>query len=132
MKRLWETGIALFVAASLCSAANPAMSVKEIMGKLNKGPKAMTLAIKRALQAPSPSWDEIQKETQEYANLVKALGQAEPPTGDKSSWEKLTSEYVASATALDQAVQKKDKSAALAAHGKITRSCLNCHKAHRQ
>ena len=131
MKRLWETGLALFVAASLCSAANPAMSVKEIMGKLNKGPKSLTQLLRKELQAAQPPWEEIQNQTREYVTLTTDLCKCEPSKGDADSWAKLTKQYVDAAQALDGAAQKKDQAAAMAAHGRITRSCAACHRAHR-
>jgi hypothetical protein len=110
---------------------NRAPTVKQIMAKLNKGPAALTPVLKKELQAPQPAWGEIQNQTQEYIRLVADLEKCEPPKGDGASWSKFTKEYATNAQALDDAVHKKDKGAALTAHGKITRSCAGCHRSHR-
>jgi hypothetical protein len=123
--------VTLGLAAGLAGATTTAMTVKEIMGKLNKGPYALTPNLKRGLQKDDPDWGEIQDEAKQYVNLVSDLGKAQPPKGDQASWEKLTKEYAAIAKTLEQAVQKKDKTSALAAHGKMSQVCTVCHKAHR-
>ena len=133
MKHAVRVGAALSLglATGLAGAGPMAMTVKEIMGKLNKGPYALTPNLKRNLQKDDPDWSEIQDQAKAYANLAGALGQAQPPRGEKASWEKLAKEYADSAKALEQAVQKKDKAGALAAHAKLSQACTVCHKAHR-
>ena len=46
-------------------ASNP--GIRQIMGKLNKGPSALTLLIKSELAQDPPPWDIIQGQTKEYA-----------------------------------------------------------------
>ena len=121
--------VALLTAAGLATAN--AMTAKQIMGRLNKGPNALTPMLGKELRAGTPDWSEIQSQTKEYVKLATELGQAEPPKGDAGSWAKLTKEYAQAAQALDDAVQKQNKAGALAAHGKLTRSCTACHRAHR-
>jgi hypothetical protein len=105
--------------------------IKDIMIKLNKGQQALTPLIAAALKAESPAWDTIQGQTQEVVRLATAMGQSEPPRGDKDSWQKLSAAYVESATALDKAAQAKDRDAALTAHGELSKSCMGCHRQHR-
>jgi hypothetical protein len=109
----------------------PPSPVHQVMEKLAKGPNALTSQINRALRAESPSWESIQPQTREYAQLAASLGQYEPPRGDKQSWAQLTSAYAENAAQLDKAAQAKDKDAALAAHALLGRSCGSCHQAHR-
>src|SRR5262249_868435 len=123
--------VTVATAAGLAGAAPRTLTVKAIMGKLNKGPNAMTITLKRELQKADPNWAGIQEETKEYAGMTADLTKTDPPRGDKSSWTKLTKDYAEAAKAMDEAARKKDKSAALAAHTKLTGFCMTCHKAHR-
>jgi hypothetical protein len=117
-------------AANLSWAANTP-SIKEIMGKLNKGPTSMTPTLGKALKEDEPGWDAIQKTTKEFVELAECLGKNEPPKGDKKSWEKLTNDYARIAKELDAAVRKKNKEEAQLAHVKLTQACKNCHLAHK-
>jgi hypothetical protein len=123
--------LAMIASAGLAVAMNKTMTTKEIMGKLNKGPKSLTQVLGRELRAPQPPWDEIQNQTREYVTLTTDLCKCEPSKGEADSWAKFTKQYVEAAHALDGAAEKKDKSAAMAAHGRITRACAACHRAHR-
>jgi hypothetical protein len=107
--------------------------VKAIMGKLNKGPKAMTAALKKDLGADEPDWVKIQKDAKEFAKLATAMGKNEPPKGSKESWEQLTKQYAEYGKALEEAAQKKDKTAAKLAHGKLSTPmfCKSCHSVHK-
>lgn len=132
MKRVTRIGVLVVfgLTAGLAGAAKM-RTVKEIMGKLNKGPKALTPSLKRSLQKDQPDWQDIQDKSKEYANLAVELTKTTPPRGDKASWDKLTKDYAALAQSLETASAKKDKTAALSAHGKLTKACSACHKAHR-
>lgn len=113
-------------------AANKALTVKEIMKKLHKGPDAPLALVKRGLQADQPDWEEIQKTTRDFAVLGEALAKNDPPKGGKDSWEKLCKEYADSAKAMDEAARKKDSTGALAGQKILAGSCSTCHKAHRK
>lgn len=117
--------------AGLVGAAK-VRTAKEIMGVLNKGPASLATSLKKGLQKDAPNWTEIQDQSKEYASLAGDLGKVNPPIGEKASWEKLTKEFADTAKTLDTAAQKKDKDAALAAHGKLTKSCTGCHQVHRK
>jgi hypothetical protein len=123
--------LAVMASAGLAVAMSKTMTTKEIMGKLNKGPKSLTQLVGKELRAAQPPWDEIQNQTREYVTLTTDLCKCEPKKGEADSWAKLTKQYAEAAQALDGAAQKKDQSAAMAAHGRITRSCAACHRAHR-
>jgi hypothetical protein len=125
--------LAVVVALSPVGAQdNKAPTIKQVMKKLNAGPNSITATIGKELQDDPPVWDDIKKETQEYVKLVDALGKNDPPKGEKDSWTKLSKDYVDNAKALDEATQKKDKKAALAAHKKISAACMGCHMEHRK
>ncbi len=132
MNRVTRIGVlVVFGLTAGLAGAGKLMTVKQIMGKLNKGPNALTPSLKRSLQKDQPDWTQIQEQSKEYATLSTELTKTTPPRGDKASWEKLTKEYAAAAKSLEVASAKRDKGAALAAHGKLTKACSACHKAHR-
>ncbi len=133
MVRLARIGtvVGVLLAGGLGFASPPSKTVKEIMMKLNKGASAPLFTLKRDIQKDNPGWAEIQTQTKEYSTLAGELKDAKPAKGDMTSWAKLTKEYGEAAKALSDAAQKKDKSAALSAHSKLTNACAACHKAHR-
>lgn len=108
----------------------PPTPIGEIMIKLSKGPAALT-PIGKELKTDPPPWDSIQPQAKEYAQLTASLGKYDPPKGSKESWTKLTGEYAATANELDRAAAAKDKDAAVAAHTKLTQSCVACHNEHK-
>jgi hypothetical protein len=108
-------------------------SIKEVMKKINNKDAALCPRLGRALKAEQPSWDEVQREARQLALSADALALNDPPRGDKASWQQLTKAYIAAAHELDQASQRQDRAAALAAHAKLANpaTCNGCHKVHR-
>jgi cytochrome c556 len=137
MKRFtWVT--AVFVLVSLmrvgtipADGGKKSPTVKEIMGKLNKGPTALTPALGKALKAAEPDWEKILEQTKTYIEQVGDLAKNDAPKGTKESWEKLTKAYAENAKALNEAAKKKDVQAAKTAQAKLAGSCRVCHMAHR-
>jgi hypothetical protein len=119
------------LAANVPDSTGASPSIKQIMGRLTKGPGSLTPVIGNELQDNQPPWQTIQTQTREYARLAAALGQNEPPKGSKDSWATHASAFAQSATELDRAAQSKNLDLALAAHGKIANSCNECHREHR-
>jgi cytochrome c556 len=103
----------------------------EIMKKVN-GKGGLHKALPTALKANPVDWAGVQKQTKEYSELAANLGKNDPPKGEKASWQKLTKTYADGAKNLHTAVEKKDKDAALMAHGAIGKMCMNCHRTHRE
>jgi hypothetical protein len=101
------------------------------MGKVTRGPMSLHSQIDNELKAADPDWTKIQSQASEYAQLAADLGKYDPPKGTKDSWAKLTSDYSASAAALDKAAKAKDKDGAKSAHTKLASSCNTCHREHR-
>lgn len=128
----WVAAVS-FVALVVSSAtlADEMLTTKQIMGKLNKGPKSLMATIGKELKKADPDWDDVQKRTKEFAELAAAMTKNQPSRGEKESWEKLSKAYCVCAKALDEAVQNKDLKAAKAAHAKLGGSCKACHDAHR-
>src|SRR5947209_16573397 len=97
MKRLAHASAWLALFALMCLALSPAGAqddkvpdVKAIMGKLNKGPKALTSTLRKDLAAGEPDWDKVQNDAKEFSRLAEMMGKNEPPKGEKASWDKLT------------------------------------------
>jgi hypothetical protein len=64
--------------------------------------------------------------------LIDALAKSKPSKGDAESWKKLTTDYLTHSRALEQAILKKDRNAALTAGRMMAPAlCTTCHKAHR-
>jgi hypothetical protein len=127
--------LALIVVLSPTGAqGDKAPTIKDVMGKLNKGPNAMTPTIGKDLKDDPPAWDDLQKETKDFVKCVEALGKNTPPKGEKDSWEKLTKAYLDNAKALEAATAKKDKKAAQDAYGRLAApgNCKACHSEHKK
>lgn len=117
---------------TIFAQGSAAPTIKEIMKKVN-GPTGVYFNLARELKADNPAWDEALLQTRSLVRHLGELPKIKPPQGDNASWDKLTRDYLARAQALDQAVQKRDRPAALAAHQQMGNpTCTNCHKAHRQ
>jgi hypothetical protein len=107
--------------------------IREAMTKIFKGPASLKDSIGRELNSDSPSWETIQPQAQEFAQLAATLSNYDPPKGSKESWAKLTAIFSDSATALEHAANAKNKDDALAAHAALSnnQTCKACHQAHR-
>jgi hypothetical protein len=106
-------------------------TIRQIMGKLTKGPNSLTPVIGKALEAEAPDWTAIQPQTDEYARLAAALVKNTPRKGSPESWAKLSAAFGESADALNKAAKGKNRDSALEAHSQITGSCMECHRQHR-
>jgi hypothetical protein len=127
---------------AVCAAAGLALSrsaaqddkepsIKQIMTKAHKGGNSLLMKIGKELKGGDVDWSQVREQSKDLVKLGKALTKNEPPKGEKASWETLTKLYQKNATTLDEAVDKKDKDAAVAAHGKLAGSCKACHTAHK-
>src|SRR5712692_8424983 len=65
-------------------------NLKQIMGKIGRGPNALSALLDREVKADPPAWETIQPQTAEYAKLATDLGKSDPPRGSKDSWAKLS------------------------------------------
>jgi cytochrome c556 len=105
--------------------------IRQIMAKLGRPRESLTPVIGNELKQDPPPWDALAPQTKEYSQLVADLARHDPPKGTKESWTQQTGAFGELATELDEAVQAKDRDAALAAHAEITNSCMGCHREHR-
>jgi hypothetical protein len=106
-------------------------TVKAVMEKLHKGANSPLGQLKKAARAEAPDWPAIQKTTKDFVILGAAMAKNDPPKGDKGSWEKLTGAYFEDSKATDDAAKKEDKAAFQAGVGKLSGSCMACHRSHR-
>lgn len=113
------------------ATATETVTAADVMRGLNRRQSGLHNQLGTALKADSIDWSMIQPKAQEYATLAAALGRTEPAKGDKASWEALTTTFAENARALNAAIQKNDKDAALNVHDQISQSCMTCHQAHR-
>jgi cytochrome c556 len=106
--------------------------IKEIMAKLNK-PTGIYFSIVRELKSDEPDWDEVKSQARTLDQLAAHLPRNLPPKGDRASWTMLAKDYAANAHQVQAAVQKMDRTAAMAALDKMGgKTCMTCHKTHRQ
>jgi cytochrome c556 len=108
-----------------------APTIKDVMGKLNKGNNAPLAQLKAALKAQQPDWKGIQDSTKLFAEYGPAMPKNEPPRGDAAAYKKLAETFATNSKDLDNAAKKEDLAATKAALGKISGSCMSCHRAHR-
>lgn len=104
-------------------------SVKLIMQKAY-GDGGICTFIANELRRDEPKWDEIALKSKDLLPLAEELRANPSPKGDREDWERRTQVYLDSAQKLDEAIQMRDKSAALAAQAKMI-DCKSCHLAHR-
>jgi hypothetical protein len=106
--------------------------VRQIMGKLGRGPNSLTDVIGKELQQEPPPWETIQEHAKDYSQSAGELGEFDPPKGGKESWTKLTAMFAETAAELEKAAVAKDKQAAAVAHDQLKNSCNDCHQEHRR
>jgi hypothetical protein len=107
-------------------------TIKEIMKKAHKGDDSLLQTLGRDLKKDKPDWDAIQMKTKELVQLGTALGKNAPPMGDQDSWEAQTTRYLRLGQAMEDYVRAQDQAKAAGLQMRLSRSCENCHKAHKK
>ncbi len=108
--------------------AEETASIEHVM-KTVAGKKG--LCAKCAGAAKANNWTEAQKLAKELTACGAALGKNKCPTGDAASWERLTKKYHEQTQAIAKAADAKNATAFNAAVGTFTKSCKECHSAHK-
>jgi hypothetical protein len=121
--------LALIVGAGGAQSEQP--TIKDIMGKLHKGPNSPKAKLDNALKSDSPDWKLVQSLSKQLVTLGALLEKNEPPRGERAAYEKLAKVYAANAKDLDKAAKAEDTAKTRAAFKKISVSCKDCHKAHK-
>jgi cytochrome c556 len=106
-------------------------TIKQIMAKLHKGSKAPLSTVKNELKGDSPDWSKVETDAKIIEKLGAFLPKAEPPKGEKASYEKLAKAYATNAKNLKEAAEKQDLDKARAASKSLGGSCKACHAAHK-
>jgi cytochrome c556 len=106
-------------------------TVKEVMVAITKGPNAALGQTKKALGSTPPDWKAAKAAAVALRSHAPALAKNTPPKGEKSSWTKKAEAFGKDCVALADALDKEDLSAANAAQGRLGKSCMDCHRAHR-
>jgi hypothetical protein len=122
--------LAVLIVAARADDSSP--SIKEIMGKLHKGANAPLPRLRKALNADTPRWKEVQNVSKDFVILAAGLAKNEPPRGDRYAYMQLAVAYYQNAKALDDAAMTGDSAKAQAALTKIGDSCKACHAAHKK
>src|SRR5947209_4779124 len=132
MNRLFGLGAGVVALALVCGLSASAgdekgSSIKDIMTKAHKGGDSILGRIRADLKDTDPNWEDVNKGSKELVKLGADLSKAKPEKGEARSWKKLTDNYVKNVKTLQSAAQKKNKTAATAAVGRIGTSCGACH-----
>jgi hypothetical protein len=127
-----QAGVFL-VGPALLRADDPPPFLK-VMEDNFSGKKNVHKAIKKAIDADSTDWGEVDKLMKKYAAAARNVGahaKDKPEKGDDKSWAKLTVQFAGQAKELEAAVAAKDKEKAKATLEKLNDTCETCHEAHR-
>lgn len=106
-------------------------TIKEVMKKLNAGPKSESGKLKKALGTTKPDWTAIQASAKEFGELGPALAENDPPKGDKEHWKTVAEAYGTESKALSAAAESKDLPATKKAFANLNKSCKACHDQHK-
>lgn len=122
-----------FVGPAVLAADNPPPFLK-VMEDNFSGKKNVHKALKKAVDADTTDWPEVDKLMKQYAiagGYVGMHAKTKPEKGDEKSWSKLTTQFASLTKELEGAVSKKDKEKALGTIEKLHETCEACHENHR-
>jgi hypothetical protein len=105
----------------LKAAERTRADIKEVMGKAHKGDDSALGKLSKELKGEAPTWTDVQKQVAELKTVSIMLG--EWPRVNKPGLER----YQKEVAALDSAVGKKDRNAAVEARRSLLTSCFACH-----
>lgn len=106
----------------------------KIMEDNFSGKKNVHKAVKRAVEADSTDWADVEKLAKQYVAATQMVGQhgkTKPEKGSADSWAQLTAQFAAQGKELEGAVAKKDKEKVKATVEKMMETCEACHENHR-
>lgn len=120
--------VALVLGLGSINAQDKDASIKDIMKKV-AGKNG--LCAQCAASGKAGKWEDTQKAAAALKEAGAALAKAKCPKGDGASWTKLSKKYSEQADAIAKAADDKDAKALTAAIGAFTKSCKECHDAHK-
>ena len=106
-------------------------SISEIMVEAHGCRTAYIKQIRNELTKDDPDWIVVESKSRELVRVGKLLALNSPPKGTREAWDHITNLYVARATVLVDAAERKDKPEADLLSRRITTMCVTCHRAHR-
>lgn len=120
--------VGLVLAVDAVAADEKVPSIKQVM-KTVAGKEG--LCAKCGAAGKEMKWEEAQKLAKSLSACCANLPKNKCPKGDAASWEKLSKKYADQAAAVAKAAEDKDAQAYTAALAAFTKSCQECHKAHK-
>jgi hypothetical protein len=125
---------ALAVPASTPETAPPPREVvPSIADLMQEGHNCRTAHIKlidQQLHQSDANWSDVQTKSRDLIRIGKLLAKNTPPGGSKESWEKFTTLYVANATLMSDAAERKNRDEVTYHTKKLRRMCNDCHTKH--
>jgi len=106
-------------------------SISEIMVEAHGCRTAYIKQVRTELAKDDPDWLLVETKSRDLVRVGKLLALNTPPKGSRESWDRTTGLYVARATVLVDAAERKDKEEASLTARRITMMCASCHRDHR-
>lgn len=106
-------------------------TIKEIMREAHQCRTAYIRDVRVEMDKEEPDWELIGNRSRELVRAGNLLSLNTPPKGSAESWEKLTSLYIARATVLTDAAERKDKDEGRVVARRLQSMCASCHRAHK-
>jgi len=105
-------------------------NIKEVMKKAHAGDSAFKTVVGKAIKAKDFD-DDAKNAMKAWVAIGSALGEFDPPRGEKESWTKQTKKYAEDLKKLAKAVNDKDAEAAATAFDTVDKGCGACHSKHK-
>lgn len=83
------------------------------------------------LKLKNSDWNDVQKDTKDWVEMAKTLGQQKPPRGSEASWKTQTAKYLATVESIHAAAEKKNAAGVKKGMAAVGMSCSGCHAPHR-
>jgi hypothetical protein len=106
-------------------------TIKQIMREAHECRTAYIRDVRNEMVKEEPNWELIAGRSRELVRAGKLLSLNTPPKGSAESWEKLTSLYIARATILVDAAERKDKDEGHVVARRLQTMCAGCHRVHK-
>lgn len=106
-------------------------TIKEIMREAHQCRSAYIRVVRTEIEKDEPDWALIGGRSRELVRAGKLLSLNSPPKGSAESWDQLTSLYIARATVLADAAERKDKDEGRVVARRLHSMCASCHRVHK-
>ncbi len=106
-------------------------TIKEIMREAHQCRTAYIRDVRIEMDKDEPDWELIGARSRELVRAGQLLSLNTPPNGSAESWKKQTSLYIARATVLAEAAERKDQEEGRIVARRLQSMCAGCHRAHK-